>query len=378
MANSRNIELPDWIHTGHYADKLQLLDLQNPLLVTSKSWCNRASYRELIEKLNINETAIISSVESNPDIFYLQSQVDRHRFAAYSEIIALGGGSVIDTAKVLSIFIGNADYLSLKDLLVNPDAYKLKKCLPLIAIPTTSGTGAECTPFATVWDKSSKKKYSLESNNLRPSHVILDYTLTSSVPDDLLVTCGLDAISHAFESIWNKRSMSFSSSFASHAIQRAFRALPRLLDSRESKELKEMQLASTLSGLAIASTRTGLAHAVSYPLTSHYGLPHGLAASFILNSLLRYNLLMYEGRFRELFDLLGVSSSEELSVYLKDFLIRIGYRDYLSKYLPSDLPEIVTICTTDLNPKRANNNFVDISKDDLRRIVADSYNEWLA
>ena len=378
MEDSWNIALAGSIYCGSHEKRLQILDLKNPLLVTSTGWSSRDELRGLIERLRIEDNAIINSVRSNPDIEYLQAQIDRHRFSSCSEIIALGGGSVIDTAKVLSIFIGSDDSLSLKDLLMNPESYDSKQCKPVIAIPTTSGTGAECTPFATVWDNIGKKKYSLESMYMRPSHVILDCSLTSSVPNDLLISCGLDTISHAFESIWNKESNPVSSSFAIQAIQKAFRALPKLLKVREREALQEMQLASTLSGLAIASTRTGLAHAVSYSLTSNYGLPHGLAASFILTSLLRYNLAVDIDRFRDLSSLLGVSSAEELSGSLKSLLSRIGYRNYLSKHLPSDLAEIVEVCTTDLNSKRANNNFVDISKHDLKKIVADSYNEWLA
>ena len=157
--------------------------------------------------------------------------------------------------------------------------------LPLIAVPTTAGTGSEVTPWATLWDRSSAKgaKRSLHRADTWPEAALVDPMLTLSCPPALTLASGLDALSHAFEAIWNRGANPCSDALAVQAARGVLTTLPALLDAPDSLPLREaMSRAALLAGLAFAQTRTALAHALSYDLTLLRGTSHGLACSFSL------------------------------------------------------------------------------------------------
>src|SRR5690606_34334663 len=141
--------------------------------------------------------AVVDDVKPNPDLDNVQSQGQRLRSSAPEALLALGGGSTIDTAKALARFLSQPEHTSLARLLREGAAAADVPALPVIAIPTTSGTGAEVTPFGTIWDYSEKKKYSIVGEDLFPITAILDPELTLQLPDAVSVASGLDAVSHA-------------------------------------------------------------------------------------------------------------------------------------------------------------------------------------
>ena len=160
--------------------------------------------------------------------------------------------------------------------------------MPVTAIPTTSGTGAEVTPFATVWDSTTHKKHSLTGEHIYPTHALLDPELTLTLRRKETLYPALDTISHALESLWNKNRTPLSEAYATQALILANKALPIILEAPDNLEHRSrMQQASVLAGLAISQTRTAIAHSISYPLTSHFGVPHGLACSFTLPWLIK-------------------------------------------------------------------------------------------
>lgn len=147
--------------------------------------------------------------------------------------------------------------------------------------------GRRGDPFATVWDHTANKKYSVTGDRTFPDYAILDPQLTLSLPEDETLYTALDTISHALESLWNKNRTVISETYALRALVLANEALPALLTAPEDLGQRErMQQASMLAGLAICTTRTAIAHAISYPMTLHYGVPHGLACSFTLPEIL--------------------------------------------------------------------------------------------
>jgi alcohol dehydrogenase len=152
-------------------------------------------------------------------------------------------------------------------------------------LPSTSGTGAEVTPFATIWDNAQRVKRSLSGDFLYPQTALVDPELTLSLPWTTTLYCGLDAISHALESLWNRNATPVSVLLANEALRLASKALPALEEDLGNVDLREnMQRASLLAGLAISQNRTAIAHAISYPFTLRFGVPHGLACSFTLQA----------------------------------------------------------------------------------------------
>ncbi len=233
--------------------------------------------------------AVINNVTQNPD-FHMLDESCRMFGEAKNEIsviVAIGGGSVIDAAKVLSASGG--DFTSVKNFLETSKGGERLTPVPIIAVPTTSGTGSEVTCWATVWDTDAQKKYSLNLPSLYPEHAVVDPQLMLGAPRGLTVSTGLDALSHSLESIWNVNANPVSSGLAVSASIEVLETLPKLTEDLGNLKLRgRMASAAMIAGLAFSNTKTALAHSVSYPITLKYGVPHGIACSFSLPMVMRW------------------------------------------------------------------------------------------
>ncbi|USG61579.1 phosphonoacetaldehyde reductase [Sneathiella marina] len=243
-------------------------------------------FAELTEKVTSmagSPDVIVNNITTNPDFLSL-SQSCRHfanKATTDTIIIALGGGSVIDAAKVLAS--SNDGFEVVKRFLETGEGEDRLGSRPLIAVPTTAGTGSEVTCWATVWDTVAQKKYSLARHDLYPTHAVVDPELMLGLPRDLTISTGLDALSHALESLWNRSCNPISAIHAVFAAKEIIDILPRLANDLQNLELRSRAAqASLFAGLAFSNTKTALAHSVSYPITLKYGVPHGLACSFSL------------------------------------------------------------------------------------------------
>lgn len=233
---------------------------------------------------------VMAAPAANPDLESLESL----HIALWSSdhgascLVAVGGGSTIDTAKGLALGTPGTPaggFSALRAHLREGRAFEPSARLALIAVPTTAGTGSEVTPWATLWDRSSAKgvKRSLHRADTWPEAALIDPALTLSCPHALTLASGLDALSHALEAIWNRGANPYSDALAVQAARGVLTTLPALLAAPHSLPLREaMSQAALLAGLAFAQTRTALAHALSYDVTLLRGTPHGLACSFSL------------------------------------------------------------------------------------------------
>lgn len=230
----------------------------------------------------------VRNIGPNPDFIGLAESC--RTYAATTRpvetIVALGGGSVMDAAKVLAAASGNFDTVR-RHLETGKGGEQLGRT-PIIAVPTTAGTGSEVTSWATVWDTGAMKKYSLARDSLYPEIALVDPLLTVGLPRAITISTGLDALSHALESIWNVNANPVSGALAEVAAREVLDALPLLADDLNSETLRtRLARASLFAGLAFSNTRTALAHALSYHLTLHHGVPHGIACSFSLPMVMR-------------------------------------------------------------------------------------------
>jgi alcohol dehydrogenase len=233
-------------------------------------------------------TVVIGNVEPNPSYAALRAACRLAGEAPQSAavIVALGGGSVMDTAKVLAA--AGDDFSRVQDYVEGRSGPEILRYLPIIAVPTTAGTGSEVTSWATVWDTENKKKYSLARPNLYPECAVIDPRLMVGVPKQLTVSTGLDALSHALESIWNVNANPVSTNHAVFAAREVIECLPRLAQQLDNVALRSrMARASLFAGLAFSNTKTALAHSLSYHLTLHHGVVHGIACSFSLPAVMR-------------------------------------------------------------------------------------------
>ena len=248
---------------------------------------------------------VIDDVRPNPDVAELREQYERFWRENGSSsgsssgkgsgradvIVAMGGGSAIDTAKALMVGTASGSFSELLGLLERGTPFKPHAVKALIAVPTTAGTGSEVTPWATIWDRVQQRKHSLHLPSTWPEVALVDPLLMTSLPPSVTLQSGLDALSHALEAIWNRNANPLSDTYAVSAAQDIFETLPALMRRPQDRGLRaRMALAALKAGMAFSNTRTALAHSISYEMTLQLGLPHGIACSFPLPLVLQLAL----------------------------------------------------------------------------------------
>ncbi|MEX0283697.1 MAG: phosphonoacetaldehyde reductase, partial [Paracoccaceae bacterium] len=267
-----------------------------------------------------------------PDCVLLRDQCVRIGAleAAPEVYVALGGGSVIDSAKVFAAADGDFDRVL--TYLINKTGEDTLSATPIIAVPTTAGTGSEVTCWATVWDEENGKKYSLARPGLYPECAIIDPALMLAKPLALTIATGLDALSHALESVWNVNANPISARFAVTAALLTIDTLPKLARDLGNLELRAAQAEASLhAGMAFSNTKTAIAHNLSYPITLGWGVQHGIACSFTLPTILRSVIGI--GGFREaaLKDIFG-DDLDAGAAHLTEVLANLGigtrFRDH--------------------------------------------------
>ena len=266
----------------------------------------------------------IRNVIPNPDFHMLADACAL--FAATQPapevIVALGGGSVMDAAKVVAA--GGNGFDAVKRYLENGENADALTSTPIVAVPTTAGTGSEVTSWATVWDTDAGRKHSLSRPSLYPSDALIDPELMIGMPRALTISTALDALSHALESIWNKNGNPVSTHHAVYAASEILAVLPALADDLGNRDLRvQIAQAATLAGLAFSNTRTALAHSISYPITLRHGTPHGIACSFSLPMVMRSAIGTSDACDAGLRRIFG----EDLSAganRLEEFLVNLG------------------------------------------------------
>src|SRR5690625_183060 len=265
------------------------LNGRRALLVTTEGFQKRGLVKEVIDN-NPNIVEVIDVIQPNPTIRQLKQIYADLDFEAFDVIVALGGGSVIDISKALSIYFKTSQqdaFSRIESMLVDEKQYDDIFYKPIIAIPTTAGTGSEVTPWGTIWDDINKRKYSVHTNDLWCELAICDPELTLTLPKNLTVQTGLDALSHSLESIWNVNANPISSMYAHRSISEIINVLPKLVNDLSNIELRErLMLASLNAGKAFSNTQTAIAHAMSYYMTLHKNIPHGIAVSITLPDIL--------------------------------------------------------------------------------------------
>lgn len=342
------------------------------VLVTSPGFRRRGLVDRVADALGARLVGVVDDVKPNPDVLDIDRQADAIHGLSPDAIVGLGGGSSIDTAKALARLLAQPSGATLAAHFRDGAPLAPVPALPVVAIPTTAGTGAEVTPFGTVWDFEQAKKYSVTGDDLYPAATILDPELTLGLPSDVTISSGLDAISHAFESTWNRNATPVTLGLATKSLQLSIPALPRLKnDPNDLEARRAMMEASLLAGLAISQTRTALAHSISYPLTARFDLPHGIACSFTLPALLRFNAEADDGRLADLARALGFGGVSELAFELESIYLKLEVAASFRNCVPDD-GRVLELLDEMIAPSRAENNLKNAGPEDISRIVTAS------
>ncbi|MDR1926833.1 MAG: iron-containing alcohol dehydrogenase, partial [Endomicrobium sp.] len=252
---------------------------------------------KVLEEISI-DYQIFFDVKPDPTIMAINEALSMLRTYEPDVIIAFGGGSPIDAAKIMWLMYEYPDTNFKEIAMCFMDIRKriceipeLGKKMQLIAIPTTSGTGSEVTPFAVITDDETHTKYPIADYALTPNMAIIDPNFVDSMPKRLCAVSGIDALTHAVEAYVSVLATNFTNSPALEAIKLIFRYLPRsYVGGKEDPIAREkMHYASALAGMAFANAFLGLSHSLAHKLGAAFNIPHGLANALVINHVIKYN-----------------------------------------------------------------------------------------
>ena len=343
---------------------LKSFNASKVFLVTGKSSYQLSGVDEEISKLSsIFEFTRFYEFQKNPCIEDVETGIALFQQMNIDITVAIGGGSVIDMAKLINILAPQSG---------EPTAYIRQESLlkvhpvPLIAIPTTAGSGSEATHFAVVY--IDKYKYSLAHQSILPKATIIDPNLSMTLPKSVTATSGMDALCQAIESYWSIHSTKQSRAYASKAIKIIISHLAITYYEPTPKRRLYLAQAAHYAGKAINITKTTAAHAFSYPFTSFFDIPHGHAVSLTIGSLLEYNskvtdMDLSDGRgvayvkqsIDEIISLLGASDVSSAKEVISALMRKIGLQTTF-KSLDIDLEKEWYKISQNINLERLRNN----------------------
>jgi len=251
------------------------------LIITGQSFSKSNGHEFLQNRTNVAVSLIevssnLPTVEAYDKIWH---EIDLEE--PPNVILAIGGGKILDLAKLVSLWLGD----SLHMFAELKDAEKTYSKVPLLAVPTTAGSGAESTPFSVLYVEGIKQ--SIDVPQLLPERVVLDHRFVQSADVSIKLASGLDTVCQAIESLLSKRRTSESTKLALRSFELSYSAFPEMLQG-DNAAACDMLMAANLAGQAIAITRTGVPHALSYLLSSKYGVPHGVAVATTMAPYLRW------------------------------------------------------------------------------------------
>lgn len=339
------------------------------LVVTSAGTVRRGVAERVRGLLEHEGSLLYDRVEPNPTLSQIDEALSSLRGERFDSIVAVGGGSSLDVGKVLSLGLTAPEFV-LADLVSGEHPWNDTEPLPFIAVPTTAGTGSEVTPTATLWDGAAHRKLSATTPKLFPRVALIDPELTLSLPWEATLGPGLDAYSQCFESICNRNATPVTTAVAQRGLSLVPTALRRLRSHPTDMDARaRMSEAALLSGLAISRTRTALAHSMSYPITAHSGLSHGLACALVLPAVVAFNLETDDGRLAEIAAQVGLESSEVMVDRILELYADLGVVDAIRPRVPA-LGALREFVPEMLTAGRADNNVRPADEDDVNGILS--------
>ena len=349
------------------------------LLVTGKdSYIESGSEQKISQYLDNITVERFYDFEVNPKI---EDVYDGVRMALKMKpdlIVAIGGGTVLDMAKLINILSSQKDY-SFINIIENSSLINKQGLSPLVAIPTTSGTGSEATHFAVVY--VDKNKYSLAHKFMLPDYVIVDSSLSNKMPKNLAASSAIDALSQSIESYWSVGSTNESQQYARQSIEIILASIEKAVIEKDADAKDLMSLAANLSGKAINISKTTAAHAISYPISTYFNVPHGHAVGLSLGCFFEINSNFelhgindsrgssyIANTMQQLLKLFGASSPLDCKLAWYKIMNNIGLETNMSK-LGICSSDDVDLILNNVNLERLNNNPVVVSEETLKNTL---------
>lgn len=330
--------------------------LTNILVITTQGFVKRGTLEPFFEKLKTEGITYIvyDQVKPDPTIESIEEAVAIYLEHQCMGIVAIGGGSVLDCAKIVGARIVRPE----KTVLQMTGLFKImKKLPPLYAVPTTAGTGSEVTVAAVVTDAKTHYKYPVSDLNLIPAYAVLDPALTLGLPPDLTATTGMDAMTHAVEAYVNKFSQKSSDQYALNAVRLLFANLEKAFaDGTDIEARANLLQGSMEAGLAFTRSYVGYVHGIAHGIGGLYGVPHGLANAMILPVVLESYGPSIHRQLAELAVAVGIKKDtyeDQATAFiqaLRDMNHRMNIPDKFSVIREEDIPELVERADHEANP----------------------------
>ena len=284
------------------------------LLVSDKDLINAGvtgKVEDTLKTANI-DYSIFSDIKQNPTIKNVLDGVEACKNANADVIVAVGGGSSIDTAKGISIVITNPDRADIRSL--NGLSNTKNRGLPLISLPTTAGTAAEVTINYVITDEERQIKMVCVDPNSIPILAIVDSELMESMPKSLAAATGMDALTHAVEGYITLGHNEMSDMFHMKAIQMIFANLAKAVNDKDKEAISNMGLAQYIAGMGFSNVGLGIVHSMAHSLGAFYDTPHGVANALLLPYVMEYNADATEDRYRDIAKAMGVTNTENMTI----------------------------------------------------------------
>lgn len=341
------------------------------------SYVNSGAEKALAESLEHCDVTRFSNFDENPKLEAAIRGIESFRQCRPDLVVGVGGGTAMDMAKLINLFATQDhdphEYIEGRKAL-GPSA------VPMVAVPTTAGSGSQATHFAVVY--VDHIKYSVAHATMLPQFALVDPDLLRSLPRNVAASAGLDALNQGIESYWSVHATQSSLGSARAAIQDVWRNLARFVNEPDDASRLAMARAAHLAGQAIDTTKTTAPHAISYPITTHFGVPHGHAVGLVLPSILLYNAGVGESdclhpagplaareRLNELSALMGASNPAEAARGYVDLMAAIGLTREPSTLGIATAADVDLIVREGFNPQRVNNNPRRLTEQALRAML---------
>ncbi|WP_461537033.1 iron-containing alcohol dehydrogenase [Spongorhabdus nitratireducens] len=313
--SSTQVVLPRILQVGADAsqqlpDVLASLDCRRPLIITDKMMVQLgyvASIQKVLEGQDI-QSDVFSDTVPEPTVSSIMAGVTMAREGNYDSIVALGGGSPIDSAKAISILARHGG--EMRD-------YKFPRIvneagLPVVAIPTTAGTGSEVTRVTIITDETCDEKMLSVGVGFMPVAALVDYKLTLSVPPRTTADTGIDALTHAMEAYVSKKASLYSDTQALEAMRLIAPNLRRVYhDGSDEQAREQMMLGSTLAGVAFSNASVALVHGMSRPIGAMFHVPHGLSNAMLLPAVTEYSIPAASERYADCARAMGIADAAD-------------------------------------------------------------------
>lgn len=264
---------------------------------------------DLLDKENIAYD-IYSDVKANPTIENVQHGVEEFKKSGADCIVAIGGGSAMDTSKAIGIIINNPEFADVRSLEgVSPTT---KPCVPIIAVPTTAGTAAEVTINYVITDGEKKRKFVCVDTHDIPVVAVVDPEMMNSMPASLTAATGMDALTHAIEGYITKGAWEMSDMFHIKAIEIIAKNL-RGAVKNDPAGREGMALGQYVAGMGFSNVGLGVDHSMAHTLSAYYDMPHGKACATLLPTVMEYNAPCTGEKYRDIAKAMGVKGTENMS-----------------------------------------------------------------